>query len=411
MHTTNGRVWGACVVFCCVFVLTGQAASAACPSFSSLVRNGAVGVSDVNGNIVSICEPDTPYIPASILKIPTALAALAILGPDFRFKTLFYTDSRDNLYIKGFGDPLLISEEVTLIFAELKQRGVQRINSIYIDTSNFALEHQVPGRESSGNPYDAPVGPVVVNFNSVSVRVTKKRTILSGEKQTPTLPIMREAAKNYLPGRYRINVCRTSCKPDQQMARYTAELFRALQKKAELPGQGDSGIKRVPPDAVLVYEHYNTKNLEYLTSSFLKYSSNFISNLVYLACGAEKYGYPATWAKANKAVHRALSEQLDADTVAAIVQEEGAGLSRNNRVTARAMLDILDVFRPYAYLLRKRMGVLTKSGSMKGIYNYAGYLKDGSAYVIMLNQVRNTRRAVLAELKNGSYPKGSKVMK
>ncbi len=392
-------------------MLFGQSAKAGCPSFSGLIRNGAFGVSDTEGNIVSICEPDTPYIPASILKIPTALAALSILGPDYRFKTLFYTDSRDNLYIKGFGDPLLISEEVSLVFAELKQRGVQRINSIYIDTSSFALEHQVPGRESSGNPYDAPVGPVVVNFNSVSVHVTKNSRVLSGEQQTPLLPIMREAAKNYLPGRYRINVCRTSCNPKQQMARYTVELFRALQKKAEIPGQGDSGIKQVALDAVLVYEHQSTKDLEYLSSSFLKYSSNFISNLVYLACGAEIYGYPATWAKANKAVHLELSRQLDGKTVAALIQEEGAGLSRNNRVTTRAMLEILDVFRPYAYLLRKRMGVLTKSGSMKGIYNYVGYLQDGSAYVIMLNQARNTRRAVLAELKKGSYPKENKVMR
>lgn len=411
MFSASCRVWCAFVVLCCLTVVSGQAALAACPSFSTLIRNGAVGVSDIEGNIVSICEPDTPYIPASILKIPTALAALSILGPDFRFKTLLYTDSRDNLYIKGFGDPLLISEEVSLIFEELKQRGVQRINSIYIDTSSFALEHQVPGRESSGNPYDAPVGPVVVNFNSVSVHVTKNRRILSGEHQTPTLPIMREAGKNYLPGRYRINVCRTGCNPEQQMARYTAELFRALQKKAEIPGQGEAGIKRVPPDAILVYEHRNTKNLEYLTSSFLKYSSNFISNLVYLACGVKKYGYPATWAKANQAVHLELQEQLNAGTVAALIQEEGAGLSRNNRVTARAMLEILDVFRPYAYLLRKRMGVLTKSGSMKGIYNYVGYLKNGSAYVIMLNQPRNTRRAVLAELKKGSYPKENKVIR
>lgn len=396
------------VVFICCAASFGQAASAVCPSFSKLIQKGAYGVSDIQGNIISGCNSDTPYIPASILKIPTALAAFSILGHEYRFKTRFYTDSQDNLYIKGFGDPLLISEEVYLIFAELKKRGVQRINSIFIDTSSFALEQQVPGRESTDNPYDAPVGPVVVNFNSVAVRVTKKRTVVSGEPQTPTLPIMQQAAKNYLPGSYRINVCTGHCQPESQMARYTTELFRAMQKKAEIPGQGESGIKKVPPDAGLVYEHLNSKDLEYLSMSFLKYSSNFIANLVYLACGAEKFGYPATWAKANRAVHQELVKQLGQKTASAIIQEEGAGLSRNNRITARSMLTVLKEFRPHAYLLGKRMGVLTKSGSMKGIYNYAGYLKDGSGYVIMLNQSRNTRRAVLAQLKKGQYPKGTR---
>ena len=192
------------------------------------------------------------------------------------------------------------------------------------------------------------------------------------------------------------------------MARYTTDLFRALQKKAGIAGQGESGIKKVPADGVLVYEHHNSKDLEYLTSSLLKYSSNFIANLVYLTCGVEKFGYPATWAKADRAVHQALVKQLGQKTASAIIQEEGAGLSRNNRITARTMLAVLKAFRPHAYLLRKRMGVPTKSGSMKGIYNYAGYLKDGSAYVIMLNQSRDTRRSVLGQLKKGQYPKKKK---
>jgi D-alanyl-D-alanine carboxypeptidase/D-alanyl-D-alanine-endopeptidase (penicillin-binding protein 4) len=379
--------------------------AAACPSFSSLISNGTYAVSDNRGNMVSGCNTDIPYIPASIIKIPTALAALSILGPAYRFKTFFYTDSLDNLYIRGFGDPLLISEEISLVFTALKECGIKRINSIFVDTASFALEQQVPGRGDSANPYDAPLGPVVVNFNSVAVQVTKKGHVVSGEKQTPTLPIMQEAAADYLPGSYRINICRRNCHPEQQMARYTTELFRALQKKAGIAGQGETGIKSVPADAVLIYEHHNSKDLEYLLSSLLKYSSNFIANLVYLACGAEKFGYPATWAKAKRAVHQELERQLGRKTASAIIQEEGAGLSRNNRLTAETMLAVLNLFRPHAYLLGRKMGVSTKSGTMKGIYNYAGYLKDDSAYVIMLNQERNTRRSVLARLKKGKYLK------
>ena len=390
-------------IFCCIVVFStvcyGQSAAAGCPSFSSLIHNGACAVSDIEGNLVFGCNVDTPFIPASILKIPTALAALAILGPEYRFTTRFYIDRTRNLYIQGFGDPLLISEEISRVFIALRQRGVEQINSIFIDSSSFALEHQVPGREDSDNPFDAPVGAVVVNFNSVAVRVSGKRHIVSAEPQTPTLALTRELARNYLPGTYRLNICSHDCNPEQQMARYTIELFRALQKKAGIPGRGPSGIRKVPLDAVLVYEHRNSRNLEYLVSSFLRYSSNFIANLVYLACGAETFGYPATWAKADRAVHQELLRQLGPQTVSAIIQEDGAGLSRKNRITARAMLDVLRLFRPYADLLARRRGVLTKSGTMKKIFNYAGYLQDGSAYVILLNQATNTRRALLYRLK------------
>ncbi|RWX48708.1 D-Ala-D-Ala carboxypeptidase 3 (S13) family protein, partial [Candidatus Electrothrix marina] len=158
------------------------------------------------------------------------------------------------------------------------------------------------------------------------------------------------------------------------------------------------------------YTHQGGKNLKELASSFLKYSSNFISNLVYLACGAKKYGYPATWAKAERAVNEVLIKRLGKKTAAAIVQKEGAGLFRGNRVTVRAMLELLKVFRPHASLLRNYMGVPTKSGSMKGIYNYAGYLNDGRAYVILLNQQRNQRRAVLGLLKKGQYPGSGKYV-
>jgi D-alanyl-D-alanine carboxypeptidase/D-alanyl-D-alanine-endopeptidase (penicillin-binding protein 4) len=375
-----------------------NALAAGCPPpFAGLIQNGACGVSDLQGNILEGCNLDVPYVPASILKVPTALAALAVLGPDYRFKTRFYADAQDNLYIMGFGDPMLTSEEIRGIFAALKLRSLRQINAIYVDASNFALEYQSPGSEFSANPYDAPIGPVSVNFNSVPIRLTKEGVALSGEESTPALPIMTELAANTRPGSWcRINICTGSSNDaEARMARYTAELFRALQQEAGIPGQGELGLKRVPPNARLLYEHRSSKNLQELASSFLKYSSNFIANLVYLAVGAEQFGWPATWGKADRAVQQELVRQLGRKTAAAIVHRDGSGLYRGDRVTGRAMLEVLRAFRPYAWLLRRHGGVPTKSGSMKGVWNYAGYLADGRPYVILLNQSANKRGAVL----------------
>jgi len=391
---------------------TVESAGAACsPPFNKLIRKGGYGVADTKGKVISSCNPDKAYVPASVIKIATALAAFDILGPEYRFTTEFYTDKKKNLYIKGTGDPMLVSEEIRLILKALQEKGVKEINAIFVDPSAFALEHPVPGREDSDNPYDAPVGAVSVNFNSVPVRVTKKGDILSGEEETPLLPIMQGLAKGYPAGRHRINICRNGKPSKGQIACYTTELFRALQEEAGIAGQGKMGDGPVPKDAELIYTHQSSKNLKELVTSFLKYSSNYISNLVYLTCGAKKYGYPATWAKAERAVNEVLVKRLGKKTAAAIIQKEGAGLFRGNRVTVRAMLELLKAFRPHASLLRKYMGVSTKSGSMKGIYNYAGYLNDGRAYVILLNQQRNQRRAILSLLKKGQYPGSGKYVK
>ena len=386
------------VLFC------GRSASAGCPKFSDVINNGGWAVADRYGRILGSCNLDTPFIPASILKIPTALAALRVLGPAYRFRTELYLDFRDNLYIRGVGDPLLISEEVLKILMKLHAQGVERIHNIYIDDSAFALEYQPPGREASSNPYDAPLGATVVNFNSVAFRVFRDHHIRSTEPQTPTLPMMKRLGRSLSPGRYLINICPGGCQPKNTMARLTAELFRSLQRKAGISGKGAIGRKKAPAHAHLVYFHKNVRRLDEVVRIMLKYSSNFIANLLYLTIGAEKYGYPATWAKANRAVHNALVSELGPGTAALIVQEEGAGLSRNDRITARAMLAALKKFRPYYGLLRKRRRVSVKSGTMKGIFNYAGYLPDGKAFVILLNQRKNTRATVLARIRRGRYP-------
>ncbi|MDA8165249.1 MAG: D-alanyl-D-alanine carboxypeptidase, partial [Desulfobacteraceae bacterium] len=80
--------------------------------------------------------------------------------------------------------------------------------------------------------------------------------------------------------------------------------------------------------------------------------------------------------------------------------EEGSGLSRRNRITPRAMLRLLTAFKPYAGLLPTKHGMLLKSGTLTGVYAYAGYLqgKDGlDEIVLILNQEQNNRDR-LAEL-------------
>ncbi|HHO49230.1 MAG TPA: peptidase S13 [Desulfobacteraceae bacterium] len=388
---------GFCLLLALV-LLGRQPAVADCRSFSDLIGNGAFGVADREGQTLSSCNGDRSYVPASIIKISTALAALRLLGPDYRFTTEFFIDRERNLYIRGTGDPFLVSEEVERMVIALRARGLDRINNIFIDQGGYALAGQVPGLGVSGNPYDAPVAATAVNFNTVNIAVDHEGRVGSAEPQTPDLPIMEDMGTGLPPGVHRLNICRGGCAAEERSARYAAELFLAKWLEQGMICAGQYGVRNVPDQAQPVYTHHNSRNLEEVAASFLRFSNNYAANQVFLACGAVKYGYPATWAKAGKAVAGALADTIGPQAAAQLEIEEGAGLSRRSRVTVAAMLDILHAFRPYAHLLNENNRPGIKSGTLNGVYNLAGYTRTGNAFVILLNQQENSRDRVLQRL-------------
>ncbi|MEM9990218.1 MAG: D-alanyl-D-alanine carboxypeptidase/D-alanyl-D-alanine-endopeptidase, partial [Bacteroidota bacterium] len=72
-----------------------------------------------SGEVIATYAPDKSLIPASSLKVITTATALSLLGADFQFKTELQYDGilengvlNGNLYIKGYGDPTLASDQM-----------------------------------------------------------------------------------------------------------------------------------------------------------------------------------------------------------------------------------------------------------------------------------------------------------
>ena len=133
----------------------------------------------------------------------------------------------------------------------------------------------------------------------------------------------------------------------------------------------------------------------------LRYSNNFIANQLFLTLGAQISGYPATIEAARASLQQQLAE-LYGDSFGrdpqSLLMLEGSGLSRTQRSTAAGMMRILEVFKPYADLLQEVGGVLRKSGTLTGVYNFAGYIRgpDGLyPFVIITNQTINNRAEIL----------------
>lgn len=372
--------------------LPGSVCAGGSQTLESLVENGGLVVTR-NGATIYERNADSRFMPASVLKIGTALAAIHILGKDYRFTTRLYLNADHDLYIRGLADPLLVSEEVARIVAALRGRGLSSIRNIHVDDSGCLLENGTDGAGNTLNPYDAQNSCLAVNFNTINLIKAADGRVRSGEEQTPTLPLMPELAQGVTPGTYRINTTATG----NQSLRYVGELFSAMFRKQGVTVSGVIVPGTVPEGLKPVYEHTSSKTLPEVLTGLLKYSNNFIANQLFLAAGAKEYGWPATWDKGQRAMaafYRNELGLLDKD----ILVREGSGLSRQNRVTPKAMLAILEAFKPHAGLLPFENGCLRKSGTMTGVYGYAGYFageRGLDSFVLILNQPKNTRDQVL----------------
>ena len=359
----------------------------------SLVKNGCFIIQTTPFTLVSY-HADQLFSPASIWKITTAATALSVLGPEYSFKTEFYQDSRGGLYIKGYGDPFLVSEEIELIALELREKHVQPITGIYIDQSAFILRADKSWQGESDNPYDAGNYALSVNFNTINVTIDQQGLASSAEPQTPTLEIMRRLSLNLGKGTQRINISQQRHRVNE----YARELFWAkiFSGSKTVPSQEEIE-KQVPSGAKHILSHYSSKKLPETVAAMLQYSNNFIANQLFLTCGAEKNGFPGDWQKAILVMNDFLLNQIGLDKEEFKVTE-GSGLSRSNKVTGRAMLEIVRHFTPYANLLPQMKAVKVKSGTLTGVYSYAGYRQTENQempFVIILNQKSNTRDAIL----------------
>ena len=365
-----------------------------------LIENGGYVVTYGGSDVVQY-HRDTPFIPASTIKIATAFTALEVLGPSYRFKTEFYLRDQETLVIKGYGDPYLLSEYLTGIADTLRKKGLKRVSGLVLDDSFFAVESGPDGSANSANPYDAVNSALSVNFNSLPLIKYDNGTAASPEPQTPFLPIGRDIAPYLEPGVHRVNVASfTGSNESITHRRYVAELFAEQLRRQGIEVASRYQVGRISVSDTLLHTYVSRKSLEEMIRGCLRYSNNFIANQLLLTSAAACFGPPATWEKAAETARLVLTDRAALQPSEFIIVE-GSGLSPKNRITPAAMIKLLEAFKPYAYLLSRKNGIALKSGTLTGVYNYAGYFESSDRldpFVMLLNQQRNNRDALLSRL-------------
>lgn len=345
-------------------------------------------LADDQGKILYSQNQDSAYTPASIFKLFTSLAAIDTLGINHRFKTLFYYDrTTGNLYIKGLGDPLLISETINemsqQIIHEIKAQAKSlAIDEIILDNTYFDARIRIPGTGDSLNPYDATTGALCANFNTVSFKWDQRiGQFLSPEPQTPLLPefLGTIQATGQKQGRILLD--------PKQRNLYPGLLIKYfLEKKGiRVLGAVRSGTFEGTKEQTKTFESPFT--LEQIIQKLLQYSNNFMANQLMLAMGAQKSDAPATLEKGVNALELFAQKKLGTK----LIISEGSGLSRENQISPNQMLQILVRFLPFHELLKcEDNREYYKTGTLSDVRTRAGFLrgKDDRLYpfVIMVNK-------------------------
>lgn len=352
---------------CAVLLLPAPALAGAKERVKALAPGALVFVMDEGGGELVTQNADKPFVPASVAKIVTAWLAMEVLGADYRFKTRFYLDGDRKLYVRGGGDPFLISEELALLAPELVAAiGKEPITGIVLDASYYPSDLRIPGIEDTSESYDALNTALAVNFNTIAA-VRKGNNVAAAEKQTPITPLAISQYKARGPkGRGRISLAQD---PKLSLL-YAGELIAAFIERAGGSVKGEITTGPVPEGLEPVYVHLQSRSLAAIVNQLLIGSNNYIANQVFLEIGAKRFGGPVSLDKSLKAANEMLAKH---GLQEAIYLEEGSGISRGNHFTARGLAKVLDIFVPYAELMQGRDGGTNKTGTLAGVRTLAGY--------------------------------------
>jgi serine-type D-Ala-D-Ala carboxypeptidase/endopeptidase (penicillin-binding protein 4) len=333
-------------------------------------RVGALVVDDRDGRVVFDRAGDQPLVPASNLKVVTALAALRVFGPSHAFTTRVYADAAPDkdgavgtLFVRGGGDPGLTSEDYWRLAADLRRAGLRKVRGdLVVDDSLFDGERWHPSwQPTTARAYLAPIGALMANYSAyavvveggsangapVRVAVDPPLAYFRIANQARTGPGSKLVVdRRALDGGEEVVVGGTSPRGSDRTfqrsvldpAGYAASLLQ-MQLAAvgiELTG----GVRRAYiPEAARELIAFEGRPLSDVVHRFLKYSNNPIGEALIKSLSVSAGSAPGSW-KGGVAVVRRELDALGLPT-AGLVQVDGSGLSYDDRATPRLLVAVV----------------------------------------------------------------------
>jgi D-alanyl-D-alanine carboxypeptidase/D-alanyl-D-alanine-endopeptidase (penicillin-binding protein 4) len=378
----------------------------------------SIHVEDVDtGEVVLQWLAGEPRNPASTMKLLTTLVALDTLGPAYRWKTNVYalgeiSDGRldGDLLLRGQGDPFLVTERVWQMLRAIRRLGIDEITGdLLIDDSYFDTGDYDAGAFDRRplRAYNVAPNALLMNF-----KVVRYWFEPNGSKVTVRL----DPALDNLRIDNRLRVVKAPCRGYQRGIAITTN---ADNDEVIFSGRFPSGCRRYAMDRTVLthnefaYGLFKTlwqesggvfeggwKNaiasdedepvlsfeslpLADMITSVNKHSNNVMARQLLYTLSAEVLGAPGTESGGREVISSWLSDnKLELGKLAV---ENGAGLSRESRITAADMAMLLRFAWKQPY-----MPEYLASMSLTGV--------DGT----LSRRFRNSELAGKAHLKTGS---------
>ena len=370
-----------------------------------------------SGDAVLEWYPDEPRNPASTMKLLTTLVALDVLGPAYRWKTDVYAlgdivDGRleGDLLLKGYGDPFLVTERAWQMLRRIRHEGIDEIaGDLLLDDSWFDVGDHDPGAfdKQPLRAYNVAPNALLMNFKvvrywfepdgdtvavrleppldnlQVDNRLSVRQGYCGGYQRGITVTLNDDMDEVTFSGRFP-NRCRRYAMDRTALSHneFAYGLFRALWE--ESGGIFEGGWRNVTAnegaEPLLSFE---SPPLVEIIARVNKHSNNVMARQVLYTLAAEQFGAPGTESGGRKVIETWLEDK--GLQTGAINLENGAGLSREARITPKALASLLTFAWKQPY-----MPEFLASMSLSGL--------DGT----LRRRFRNTELVGQAHLKTGS---------
>ncbi|CAH0526783.1 serine-type D-Ala-D-Ala carboxypeptidase [Vibrio hippocampi] len=385
--------------------------------------------------LAPLSEPAKPVVatnsdqffpPASTLKVVTALAAKLQLGDQFRFNTELKKLNNDYI-IQYSGDPSFSRADLRRLLTQIAKSSNGNITHIWLDNRAFTgYQHAVGWPwDILGVCYSAPTSAITLDGNCVQgalytnkdgstrVNVPKHQPISVNTSVHVTQTANEDSPPcqldlvTYQDNRYQLSGCvgyRQSPLP-LKFAVVSPQLFTQAVIKDEL---AKLNVKSVPQVKVGVPNNsqyaktilvHRSAPLPELLTVMLQQSNNLYADSLTKTLGMNYFAQAGSFSNGTQAIKEILRDKADIDLSLAVL-EDGSGLSRNNRLTADQLVQVLKYIYQndqnlnliallptsgvngtlrYRSSMRKApisQSIRAKSGSLFGSYNMAGYGLD-----------------------------------
>ncbi|MGE4092947.1 MAG: D-alanyl-D-alanine carboxypeptidase/D-alanyl-D-alanine-endopeptidase [Candidatus Binatia bacterium] len=324
---------------------------------------------------------DEHRIPASTAKAVTMIAALKILGADYRFQTTLLTTGevvdgtlRGNIYLRGGGDPVLTTDDLREMAALLPQAGITRIAGDFIfDDSFLTRTEQIDQNIAVTAAYNPGLSALSVNFNRIQIHWQQQQ-----QRRGPSVfktDVFSHAKGGSVPVDL-ITLGRLADEFDSEIAflhnpmdyegitvdRWLLSRKLRSQGWAVLPVKLDPGLitatlfhtlceqqgvtlplpqrAPIPAQARVLYTHYS-EPLPEIASKILRFSNNLAAELVGLVASRRLSTHPLSLRESAARLTNWYLRQLPDHSWDGFVYANHSGLTTATRISPRQMATIL----------------------------------------------------------------------